>query len=171
MYRDKTLIPTEAIRLLALGMLAERPRAYGDLAVAVREFASLLVGPSLDMLGPPLELLKHEGFVDGADDLTITESGGTELEKLLTSNVRTPLDHVGKVVVAAKFRFLHLLPQADRQAQLAQLRNAYETEQARLEELKAGQQGAGLFPQWIAHELALIDARLAWLDERQRDGS
>ena len=32
MYRDNTLIPTEAIRLAALGTLAMRPMRYGDLA-------------------------------------------------------------------------------------------------------------------------------------------
>ena len=31
MYRDKSLVPAQAIRLLALGLLAEAPRSYADL--------------------------------------------------------------------------------------------------------------------------------------------
>ena len=44
MYRDNSLVPKEAIRLAALGLLAEHDRAYGDLAREVREFASRIVG-------------------------------------------------------------------------------------------------------------------------------
>ena len=40
MYRDKTLIPTEAIRMLALRILAQEPRRYGALAAEVRHFAA-----------------------------------------------------------------------------------------------------------------------------------
>jgi len=77
MYRDKSLIPTEAIRLIALGTLAGGPAAYADLALGVRHFASRIMGPSLDMLGPSIELLRHEGLATGAAGpdarLTITE--------------------------------------------------------------------------------------------------
>ena len=61
MYRDNTLIPTEAIRLAALGQLVESDRPYSELAREVRQFVSLIVGPSLDMLGPSLELLCLRG--------------------------------------------------------------------------------------------------------------
>lgn len=168
MYRDKTLIPTEAIRLLALGLLAEAPRSYADLALGVREFASQLAGPSLDLLGPPIELLRHEGFVSGDDPLTITETGIAELRQLLESNIRTPLDHVGKVVVAAKFRFLHMLDTEAKGAQLEQLATAYETERARLEALAGKHAGASeAFDAWLGLETAQIDARLAWLAARR----
>jgi hypothetical protein len=82
MFRDKTLIPAEAIRLAALGMLAEGPRAYGALAGDVRHFASRIMGPSLDLLGPSLELLRHEGLAvaegsgeRSATTLRITSAG------------------------------------------------------------------------------------------------
>ena len=36
---------------MALGLLAEAPRAYGDLAGEIRYFTSSIVGPSLDLMG------------------------------------------------------------------------------------------------------------------------
>ena len=68
MYRDKTLIPTEAIRLCALGRVWRAgPKLYADLASEVRNFASRIMGPSLDVLGPSLELLTLEGTGQAAD--------------------------------------------------------------------------------------------------------
>ena len=56
MYRDNTLIPSEAVRLLALGLLAEGNKRYDALASEVRYFTSHVVGPSLDLVAPPLDL-------------------------------------------------------------------------------------------------------------------
>src|SRR5205085_4867686 len=47
---SRELIPTGAIRLAALGLLASGPRRYDELAVEVRRFASRMLGPSLDIL-------------------------------------------------------------------------------------------------------------------------
>src|SRR3546814_15285213 len=63
MYRDKTLIPTEALRLCALGTLALSPLSYSALAREVRAFTSRLSGPSLDMMGTSIEVLRAEGLV------------------------------------------------------------------------------------------------------------
>ena len=49
MYKDNSLIPTEAVRLAALGLLTEAPRSYAALADEVRHFTSRIVGPSLDV--------------------------------------------------------------------------------------------------------------------------
>ncbi len=62
MYRDNSLIPSETVRLAALGLLAEGPRSYADLASAVRHLSARIVGPSLDLLGPSIELLKVEAL-------------------------------------------------------------------------------------------------------------
>jgi DNA-binding PadR family transcriptional regulator len=97
MYRDNTLIPSEAVRLLALGILASQPMSYGQLAREVRHFTGRIVGPSLDLVGAPLEVLKVEGLVQnegGADDLadddsqilTVTDQGRAELLRLLSAN-------------------------------------------------------------------------------------
>ena len=46
MYRDNTLIPTEAIRLAALGALIEGEQRYADLAREIRNFVGRIAGPS-----------------------------------------------------------------------------------------------------------------------------
>ena len=60
MYRDNTLIPAEAVRLAALGSLVDGDKSYGDLAREIRFFVARIVGPSLDLLGTSLELLRLE---------------------------------------------------------------------------------------------------------------
>ncbi len=169
MFRDKTLIPTEAIRVLALGLIAERPRRYAELAQDLRRFIGLVLGPSLDMLAPSLELLRFEGLAaaegEGADaSLALTEKGRGELMNLLRANVRAPVNDTNRLVIALKFRFLHLLPADEQKAQLALLADLYETERGRLEELRA-QDGGGAFAAWLDHEIKLIVERIGWLDQ------
>ena len=53
MYRDNTLIPSETVRLLALGILAGGAKRYATLAEEVRHFSGRIVGPSLDLVGTP----------------------------------------------------------------------------------------------------------------------
>ncbi len=108
MYRDNTLIPSEAVRLLALGILAGGERPYGALAAELRHFTSHVAGPSLDLVAPPLELLKVEGLVEaeetaGAADtelLRITDAGWAELVTLLTANARAPMNDINKLILA-----------------------------------------------------------------------
>ena len=85
MYRDNSLIPKEAIRLAALGTLARGPMSYADLSREVRQFAARIVGPSLDLLGTSIELLKFEGLIAPGDDdieadLVLTDSVGIQDE-------------------------------------------------------------------------------------------
>jgi DNA-binding PadR family transcriptional regulator len=170
MFRDKTLIPTEAIRVLALGLIAERPRRYAELAQELRRFIGLVLGPSLDMLAPSLELLRFEGLAegDGAEaTLTITEKGRGELMTLLRANVRAPVNDTNRLVIALKFRFLHLLPPDEQKTQLALLADLYETERGRLEALRAAEGGTA-FAAWLDHEIALVGERIGWL-ERSRN--
>ncbi|MCW5773092.1 MAG: hypothetical protein KIT16_15730 [Rhodospirillaceae bacterium] len=168
MFRDKTLIPTEAIRVLALGLLADRPWRYGDLAQEVRRFIGLLLGPSLDMLAPSLELLRYEGLAEAAGgdgaaaELRITPRGQAELRDLLHANVRAPINDTTRLVIALKFRFLHLLPPEERRNQLDLLADLYETERGRLETLRAGD-GDGTFAAWLDREIALAEQRIVWL--------
>src|SRR5262249_61299787 len=88
MYKDNSLIPTEAVRLAALGLLSEGERSYAALADEVRHFTGRIVGPSLDLIGPPIEVLRVEGLVDAsagsgpATMLRITELGRQELVRL-----------------------------------------------------------------------------------------
>ncbi len=79
MYRDNSLIPKEAIRMAALGALVKRDRSYGDVAGEVRKFAARIVGPSLDLLGTSIELLKLEGLIQGvAVNKAVAKANETE---------------------------------------------------------------------------------------------
>ena len=126
MYKDNSLIPTEAVRLAALGLLTEAPRSYADLADEVRHFTSRIVGPSLDLIGPPIEVLRVEGLIESAGGgagpdaaLRITEAGRQELMRLLGANLRGPLGEFNKLVIALKLRFLPLLEPAARRLRLS----------------------------------------------------
>lgn len=171
MYPDRSLLPREAIRLAALGLLASGPSHYAALAAEVRHFASRIAGPSLDLMGTSIELLRHEGLVRsedgdaGADSrLTLTELGRTELDSLLRSAVRAPLNDVNKLVLALKIRFLHLLAPDDRGLQVAMMMEACEVEHARLLDLRACHADApGFLAGWLDHEIGLVEARLDWL--------
>src|SRR5215469_8676279 len=103
MFRDHSLVPAEAIRLAALGLLAEAPRRYADLAAEVRFLTSRIAGPSPELMGTSLELLRYEGLVspmNGANadsELTLSSNGRTALEDLLRANLRAPSTDLGKL--------------------------------------------------------------------------
>lgn len=184
MYRDRSLIPAEAIRLLALGLLSEQACTYAELAAATRHFVSHMTGPSLDMMGPSIELLRHEGLIgqsdapaDGPSDpksddvpLTLTDAGRAAIPALLQARVRQPLDDVGKLVIALKMRFLDLLPTDRRLRQIEQLMDLMKAEQNRLATLleeTIGNRRARvdtMFDRWLRHEITVLDERLEWLE-------
>ncbi len=179
MYRDNTLIPSEAVRLLALGILADAEKRYGELASEVRHFTSHVVGPSLELVASPLELLKVEGLIEPApadgevqpdeEILSITESGRAEFTKLLTANLRPPVNDINKLILALKLRFLHLLAPAEQRLQVDMLVEISEKELARLTELRALHAGgAGLLVAWLDHDIAANRNRLAWFRDLER---
>jgi len=170
MFRDHSLIPTEAIRLAALGLLAEAPRRYGDLAADVRHFTSCIAGPSLDLMGTPLELLRLEGLV-AADEgaglaenalLRITPAGRGALEALLQARLRAPLGEYNRLVLLLKLRFLHHLPAAEQRAQMALIAESLESELARLRDLRSHNRDAAPRPflDWLDHDIAALEKRL-----------
>lgn len=170
------MIPSDAIRLAALGILAQGPRPYADLAAEVRHFVSHITGPSLDLMGTSLELLRHEGLVepasperasltytDPAVELRITEDGRREMEALLSAPVRGPINDLTKLVIALKMRFLHLLDSEGRRAQADMLIEICEAELARLRDLRAHHgEDSGDLQAWVDHELGQVRERLAW---------
>jgi DNA-binding PadR family transcriptional regulator len=171
MYRDNSLIPSEAIRLAALGSLAKGPRRYGDVAREVRHFIGRLVGPSLDLLGSSLELLRFEGLVEpidgaGMEDnatLALTQPGRAALHQLLTASLRAQVNDMNKLVMALKLRFLHLLDAEERIAQAEMLEDALRAEIARLSDLRGHPTGSeGLLGPWLDLEIAQAEARLHW---------
>jgi DNA-binding PadR family transcriptional regulator len=174
MYRDNSLIPSEAIRLLALGILAGGDKSYGELAGEVRHFVSHITGPSLELVASPLELLKIEGLVESSESddeadtqlLRLSETGRAELHKLLTSNVRAPVSDINKLIIALKLRFLHLLDAAEQRLQGETLMELSERELARLTELRAHHAGQpGHLVAWLDQEIAQVEARLAFFQD------
>jgi DNA-binding PadR family transcriptional regulator len=166
-FRDKTLLPKEGIRLAALGLLAsDGAMGYAVLAQAVRQFTGTFWGPTLDVMSSSIELLRFEGLIDVATGedrrVTITEAGRAHLIELLESHVRSSSNDFNKLVVALKLRNLHLLPAAEQGEQLAALAEARLAERARLADLRAREgNGSALFLAWLDHEIAGIDADIA----------
>ena len=180
MFRDQSLVPAEAIRLAALGFLAESPRRYADLAAEIRHLTSRIVGPSPELMGTSLELLRYEGLVqspggDGIRDnpeLTITGAGRDALMLLLRAGLRAPVGDLAKLGLALKLRFLHHLPESERAEQTTEVAGAWEAELARLEDLRAHDPKApALFHAWLDHDIAQMKARLAWLETQRKNGA
>lgn len=172
MYRDNSLVPKEAIRLAALGLLAEGDRVYSDLASEVREFCARIVGPSLDLLGTSIELLKFEGLIEavpgtGTGDsgqLRLSDEGRQALSGYLTSPLRPGFSDLNKLVLALKLRFIDQLDAEGRDEQLHALEMMYQGERARLADLAAHEEwGGGLLDDWIDHEIDQIDRRIEWV--------
>ena len=177
MFRDHSLIPTEAIRLAALGLLAEAPRRYGDLAEEIRHFTSRIAGPSLDLMGTPLELLRLEGLVaanpggDLAENalLEISPAGRAALAALLQARLRAPLGDYNRLVLLLKLRFLHHLANTEQRAQMALIAESLESELARLKDLRSHDSAAAPRPflDWLDHDIAALEARLEQLGQRE----
>jgi len=172
MFTDNTLTPKEAVRLCALGILADGPSSYASLAAEVRHFVSHIIGPSLDVMGQSVELLKYEGLVDvsGVEDardeeiLTISELGRSELKALLLANLRHGATELNKLIVALKFRFMHTLSDEDRAHQVDMLIDMFENEQVRLETLNATHaDDHGYLGTWLEREMVEVESRITWL--------
>lgn len=165
MYRDNSLIPSETVRLAALGLLAEGRRGYGDLASEVRHLSARIVGPSLDLLGPSIELLKVEGLAvaEAEGPLVITAKGEGELQRLMKAPLRGPIGEVNKLIIALKLRFLDRLEPEEQMLQVEMLAETFEQELARLIDLR-GHLGrsSGRLGGWLEHDIAQVGERIAW---------
>ncbi len=174
MYADNTLTPKEATRLCALGILADGPIAYAELASGVRHFVTHVMGPSLDVLGTSIELLKHEGLVtsiSGQADkavLEITAEGTAELKMLLKAKIKTAENDLNKLIIALKFRYMDLLDTDERMQQLDLLSETFENELARLEELRAHHAEDSVhLVEWLDREIEDLERRLQWLNAKR----
>ncbi|WP_207455534.1 hypothetical protein [Azospirillum sp. SYSU D00513] len=177
MYRDNSLMPKEAVRLAVLGTLIQNgPQRYADLASSVRHFLDRIAGPSLDLMGTSLEMLRYEGLIEALDGtgmednalLHATPPGRTEFDTLMRANVRAPsADGLNKLVIGLKLRFLHLLDTEAQKDQIDHLASLHETELARLGDLKrteAKAEAEGHFTEWLEHDIAQAEQRLAWFN-------
>ena len=177
MYPDNTLTPKEATRLCALGTLAHRPMRYSALAQAVRHFVARILGPSLELMGTSIELLRYEGLVEavsgrGMEDdaeLAITDEGRAELATLLTANLRTGASELNKLLITLKFRFLHLLDRDRQRTQAEHLVEVCTIELERLIDLRASHaDDDGHLVAWLDHDINLMEQRLVWLESFRR---
>lgn len=175
MYADNTLTPKEAVRLCALGTLALAGGGmrYSVLAHDARHFMSRVTGPSLELMGTSLELLKFEGLIQpsegqGMEDdalMELTQKGREELQKLLMARVRADSSDLNKLIITLKFRFLHLLPIEEQCNQVDSLCDAAQAELARLGDLRDNHcDDTGYLTNWLDHDLSLIEKRLDWLE-------
>jgi DNA-binding PadR family transcriptional regulator len=171
MYRDRSLIPSEAVRLAALGALALGSKPYSELATEVRQFTARITGPSLDLVGPPITLLKVEGLIEpeGCEErgeaavMRITPAGRAEFERLMGAALRPPVNDLSKLALALKLRFLDLLAPEQRRIQAEAMVEMAEQELTRLQDLERREGGkGGAFPRWLAHEIDQAEGRLAW---------
>ena len=173
MYKDNSLLPREAVRLAALGILAGGPLTYAALAAAVRNFTSRIAGPSLDLMGTSIELLRFEGLIATEQTqngdipesvMTLTTAGNVELNALLRASVRPPVNDVAKLILALKFRFFHLLEVADQCDQIEMMLEACEGELARLVDLRDHhRKDPGHLINWLDHDIGQVKGRLNWL--------
>lgn len=175
MYADNTLTPKEAVRLCALGTLAQqgRPMRYSVLAHDARHFMSRVAGPSLQLMGTSLELLKFEGLIapiegEGMEDdalMELTPKGTDELERLLLARVRADSSDLNKLIITLKFRFIHLLDPMEQCHQVDSLVDATQAELARIGDLRDNHvEEYGLLIDWLDHDLQLLEKRLDWLE-------
>jgi DNA-binding PadR family transcriptional regulator len=172
MYRDNTLVPTEAMRLLALGCLTEAPLSYAALAQEAKQFTSHIIGPSLDLVGTPLEVLRVERLIapltsETPQDpplLAVTEAGLAEIQRLLKSNSRAPINDISKLIVALKMRFLHLLSKEDQLIQIDILHELFQRQLDRSSTLRAQHhKDRGHLTAWLDHDIDQTRGQLNWL--------
>jgi len=175
MFSDNTLTPKEAIRLCALGTLALADAAfrYSELAGAIRHFTSRITGPSLDIMGTSIELLKFEGLVEPIDgvgmeddaQLRLTAKGQDELNHLMTSRIRASGGEVNKLITTLKLRFLHLLDADAQYEQVDLLIENCETELARVDDLRGHHdRDPGHLGAWLDHDISQLESHLTWLE-------
>lgn len=169
MFRDRSLIPAEAIRLMALGLLAEGQRAYGDLAGEIRYFTSSFVGPSLDLMGSSIEVLHTQGLIEPiegqgmADNavMRLLPAGRAALEELLRARLGHGQGDINRLALRLKLRFLALLPAAEQQAQRAHIAETLKGERARLADIRGRNANApAMFRDWLDRDIAALDAHL-----------
>ena len=178
MFRDKSLMPKEAIRLSALGLLSQGPMSYASVATEVRHFTTRFWGPTLDVMASSIELMRLEGLVeklaedgdaavgDGDSILRLTDAGRAELNELLSATVRAPASDFSKLVIALKLRYMHLLSPAQQRDQAENLVEMRQIETARLIDLRAAHAHEdGLFLRWLDREIDRAQDDLAWLEE------
>jgi DNA-binding PadR family transcriptional regulator len=172
LFRDRSLVPAEAIRLMALGLLAERSRPYGDLASEIRYFTSSVVGPSLDLMGSSIELLRYQGLIEATDGqgmadnavMRIRPEGKAALLDLLEARLGQGQGDISRLTLQLKLRFLAQLPEEAQQTQRAHIVETIESELTQLREVLRRQEAApAIFKDWVDRDIRALEGHLAAL--------
>lgn len=175
MFRDQTLTPAETIRLAVLGALTDGDTSYADLASEVRRFVERIVGPSLDLLGSSLEVLRIEGLIEPVDGkgmgdnatMRLSSDGHDAFLSLMRARLRAPMNDTQKLGLALKLRYLEHLDHEDKIDQLELLLEMVESELARLTDLQIqeGKAGTGseYLGDWLSMEIARAETQRDWL--------
>jgi DNA-binding PadR family transcriptional regulator len=173
LYRDRSLVPAEAIRAMALGFLAERPRRYAELVNEIRYYSSNFGALPPDLMGSSIELLHYQGLIEpvegaGMDDnaiMRIRPEGRADLEQLLQAQIAQGHGDLSRLALRLKLRFLPLLPEPLQREQCALIVAAISAEIDRLRELRARQAEApAAFLEWIDRDIAGLEAHRAALE-------
>ncbi len=175
MQRDRTLMPAEALRLAALGVLAGNvSMPYAALATEVRLFTASYGGSPVDVMSSSIELLRFEGLIEvvekaqdpGDAIVALTGKGREELKRLLQAPVKASGAYA-KLLTALKMCFLHLLTDDGRALQFDLLADALEGELARLIDLRGRLSGEHPdFLAWLDRDIDRVKAELAWFEGR-----
>ena len=161
--------------MAALGALIERERSYDDIANEVRSFISRIVGPSLELMGTSIELLKLEGLIETVNDndkgdsslLQLSPAGLQELKEYLRSNLKSGGSELNKLVIALKLRFIDILDDDERRDQLLAIRDMYHNEKRRLQDLKNQTTWlTGFLLESIELDLFVVNKKIEWCDQR-----
>ena len=136
-------------------------------------FANRIAGPSLDLFGTFIELLRHEGLIQPQKtkakwqrrrNFTLSVAGNAELFRLLKARKRSPMSDFGKLIVAIKFPVLSLLTSDYQLVQLSMMIETCKTELARHIDLRANQKNyAGHLTPWLDQEIDNIKESLKLL--------
>lgn len=181
MFRDKSLTPAETMRLAVLGALIDGDISYADLATDVRRFVERIVGPSLDLLGSSLEVLRIEGLIEPVDGkgmednakMRLSASGREAFLALMRARLRAPMNDTQKLALALKLRYLDHLDEEDKIDQLDLLHEMAESEVARLKDLQTQDErtdtGSAFLGEWVAMEISQAESRRDWLTKVLND--
>jgi putative AphA-like transcriptional regulator len=177
MPSESALLPTQTVRLAALGILAEGAKPYAELAREVVDFIRCILGQSLDLMGTSLELLRYEGLIEAKGgtgmidnaEMRLTPTGEAALRRLLAAGLNAPGNELNHLVLALKLRFLPILGEDDRCRQLALIGEWYAGEILRLEQLRTRHAGRSpQFRRWIEREIELTRERLGEIADLAR---
>ena len=167
MYRDNSLIPRETIKMAALGALIGRKRNYDDVASEVRSFLSRIVGPSLELMGTSIELLKLEGLIETVNQDDQSEAELLQLSVAGLEELKAGGSELNRLVIALKLRFIDILTEDEKREQLSAIKEIYLNERKRLEDLKSQPSWTtGLLSESIELDLSMANKRIEWCDKK-----